>query len=84
MVFVCQPKNPHPCFAVSTALVAPRALNDSTHEDMFRLLGAKLETWLLLQPPLGSHPFQFSAVQPGSPSWKNVAMPKWIRAEMLP
>ena len=49
MVFVCQPKNPHPCFAVSTALVAPRVLNDSTHAEMFRLLGAKEETWLRIR-----------------------------------
>ena len=74
MVF--QARKPQPCLAVNTALVAPSASKESTHALTFRLVGLKEETSLELQPPFGSQPCQFCAVQPGSPSWKNVAMPK--------
>ena len=59
---------------------------EAIHAETLRLVGLKDETWLLLHPVpfVGSHWFQLSAVQPGSPSWKKVAIPKWISAETEP
>jgi len=69
-------KNPQPCFAVSTAVVAPSAAKDATQLLTLSADGAKVAGWLLLQarPLTCSQPFQLTAVHDGSSSWKNVSL----------
>ena len=76
VVAVSHARKPQPCFAVSTADVAPTASMESTQLETLSFTGLNDAGSLLLQPPLGSQPFQFERVQPGSPSWKKVLMPK--------
>jgi hypothetical protein len=64
--------------------VAPRSFMLSIQDVRLRLEGAKEFTSEELQPPFGSQPSQFSLSQPGSPSWKKLAMPKCASAEMPP
>ena len=80
------PAGPFGTLAVRTAEVTPRFLKDSTQELTFRLVGLKEDTWLELQfvPFVMSQPFQLRCVHPGSPSWKKVAIPKWMRADICP
>ena len=71
-------RKPQPCFAVSTACFAPRALYDLIQLSMSSLTGLNV-AGLELFTPL----FQFSAVQAGSPSLTNVAMLKWVNCNTM-
>ena len=66
-------------FAVSTASVALMATMESTHWLTFSAEGAKLSG---LEEPVA--PCQLSALQPGSPSRKKVAMLKCTNAIISP